>query len=179
MTREKPKLHSLSKSERLCNFTLKKILFEAGESFQLYPLKVYWKVLDLNLENHFFGQSPHQWQGLSGCDTTRRLQNPSYPHRKLPSNAFFPMPAQCLLGVSGRVHKKATQRNYLKRLLREAYRQNKQDFYSFLQSKEVLCIVGFIYTGKTQLSFAELEKKILLSLQRIQEKINADPTQCH
>lgn len=164
------KLHALTKNERLCNFTLKQLLFNEGEQFGQFPLRIYWKLIDPNLEQIFFNQSVTTIEPQEPA-TIFKQQNPSFPHKIIPANALFHTPAKCLIGVSGKAHSTAVARNHLKRLLREGYRQNKHDFYSFLQQINSFCILGIIYTGKPQLSYQELETKIIVSLQKIQEKI--------
>lgn len=166
------KLHSFSKQERLCNFTFKKLLFQEGEQFSQYPLRIYWKIIDKNLEDIFFSGSVTQFSENAGSRTSPFVQqNPSYPHKKVPSNALFTSPVQCLTGASGKVHKTAALRNQLKRLIREAYRQNKHEFYSFLEQVDGFCLLGIVYTGTTVLKYPELENKIIVSLQKLQQKI--------
>ena len=70
-------------------------------------------------------------------------------------------PNQVLFSVSKKKIKKATGRNYIKRRLKEAYRLNK----SLLPPAGLL--LGFIFVGEAGMSFAELEPKIKLVLQRL------------
>ncbi len=72
-------------------------------------------------------------------------------------------PLQLLVTVSRRNHKKAVDRNHLKRLMREAWRKNK----ALLKDQDVKCHVGLIYTAKDVLPYAEIEGKIILILQRL------------
>jgi ribonuclease P protein component len=164
------KLHGLTKSERLCNFSFKNLLFKEGNSFHVYPCKVFWKLIEPNLEPIFFGKSVTQFQG---ADTNHpfRIQNPSFPFKRVPPNALFTHPAKCLFGVSSKVHKSAVERNHLKRLLKESYRQNKVPFYAFVQGTGSWCLLAIIYTAKSALPYHEIEAKIIVSLQKLQEKI--------
>lgn len=164
------KLHGFSKSERLCNFTFKKLLFSQGQSFQQYPFKIFWKTLDFNLEKIFFSRSVIQYAVPAGKHTAH-AQNPSFPHKIIPRNALFSHPAQCLVGVSAKAHKSAAMRNHLKRLIRESYRQNKAPFYSFLTNNNKLCLVAIIYTAGQPMEYQDIESKIIVSLQKIQNKI--------
>jgi ribonuclease P protein component len=180
-TAARRKLHGLSKSERLCNFSFKNILFKEGNSIHVFPLKVYWKLIDTNLESIFFGKSVTEFQGIpSSSPHPYRLQNPSFPLKKIPPNALFTHPAKCLFGVSSKVHKSAVDRNHLKRILKESYRQNKAPFYSFLEGIDSWCLLALIYTAKPALPYHDIEAKIIVSLQKIQEKIiehqNSDST---
>ncbi len=175
----KQKLHSFSKDERLCNFTLKKILFNQGEQFGEYPFRVYWKVINPNLEEVFFRESLVSFLGDKEIrNDFLKTQNPSFPFKKIPANAVFKSPAKCLTGVSSKVHKSAVQRNKIKRLIKEGYRNNKQTFYSFLNERNCLCIIGFIYTAKTLMPLRDLEAKIVVSLQKIVEKISEQQGTC-
>ncbi len=69
------------------------------------------------------------------------------------------------------MHKSAVVRNNLKRLTKESYRQNKVAFYSFLETTNTHCLPALIYTAKPMLTYAEIEEKIIVSLQKIQQKI--------
>ena len=75
-------------------------------------------------------------------------------------------PNQVLFSVSKKKIKKATGRNYIKRRLKEAYRLNK----SLLPSSGLL--LGFIFVGEAGMSFAELEPKMKLVLQRLPNELS-------
>lgn len=81
-------------------------------------------------------------------------------------------PVKIAFGVPKRNFKQAVKRNRIKRLLREAYRHHKQDFYSSLGLKSVKIVVMFIYTGKEVPVYAEAEGKIILSLRRLLNAID-------
>jgi ribonuclease P protein component len=166
------KLHGLSKSERLCNFTLKNQLFNQGNSFHNYPYRVFWKTLEINSESVFFEDPLTVFEGDQ--EHGRQIliqQNPSWPFRKIPENGLFPYPCKCLFGVSTKIHKSAVVRNRLKRITREAYRQNKEPFYTFLEKNNRHCLIAFIWTARETLSYSDAEAKIIVSLQKIQQKI--------
>jgi ribonuclease P protein component len=166
------KMHSISKSERLCNFTFKNLLFDKGNVIQAYPLKVFWTTLETNLEPVFFTKSISEYQGSpDSLRGGKSLQNPSFPLKKIPSNAFFTHPAKAMFGVSKKVQKKATDRNHLKRLIKEAYRQNKAPLYTFFEQMNQWCLIAIIYTAKPIVSYHEIETKIIVSLQKIQQQV--------
>ena len=66
---------------------------------------------------------------------------------------------------------KAVQRNKLKRRIREAYRKNKHLLYAFLKKKNLHIALMVIYTDKQELSYKEIEQKMVLSLQKLIGKI--------
>lgn len=77
-------------------------------------------------------------------------------------------PASILISISKYNFRKAVVRNRLKRQCREIYRKNKNQLYGFLETKGVNCVFALIYSAKDNLSYTELEKKIILILQRLQ-----------
>jgi ribonuclease P protein component len=79
-------------------------------------------------------------------------------------------PAQILISVSKRNFKQAVERNRIKRLIRESYRKNKEKLYHQRADRQQQLLIGLIYTAKTILSYAEIESKIILILQRLNEQ---------
>lgn len=79
-------------------------------------------------------------------------------------------PVQVLVSVSKRKFKNATDRNKVKRLIREAYRLNKNPLFKHLSASKKYTVIGLIYTGETILPFAQIESKIILILQRLIEQ---------
>lgn len=77
---------------------------------------------------------------------------------------------QILITVSKKNFKRAVDRNRIKRLIREAYRINKSPLVDVASEKRVLITIGLIYTAKTILPFPEIESKIILLLQRLNER---------
>lgn len=75
---------------------------------------------------------------------------------------------QVLISVSKRYFKRATDRNRLKRQIREAYRLNKQALYQNTgQSPRLL---GILYIGKEKKSFDTIQKKLISGLERCLSK---------
>lgn len=77
-------------------------------------------------------------------------------------------PLKLLITVSKRNFPLAVRRNAIKRLIREAFRLNKQHFVTFLESTHRQCNFCIIYTGSGNDSLKQMESKILLILQRLQ-----------
>ena len=78
-----------------------------------------------------------------------------------------PSPAQVLFSVPKAIIPKATERNLLKRRMRESYRKHKFILYDSLNSTEKGMILVIIYANKEILSMKEIQEKIILILQRL------------
>jgi ribonuclease P protein component len=79
--------------------------------------------------------------------------------------------ASIMVSVPKKRFKRAVKRNRLKRLIREAYRLNKQDLSAKLNEKELQIHLAFNYVSDEVLDFAQIEKKMKVALQRLIEKI--------
>lgn len=77
-------------------------------------------------------------------------------------------PVQVLISVSKKNFKHAVDRNRIKRLVREAYRKQKYLLYDSLLLKEKKIVLALSYIAKEELSYAEIETKIIVTLQRLQ-----------
>jgi ribonuclease P protein component len=77
------------------------------------------------------------------------------------------IPAQVLFIVPKRNHKKAVARNRIKRLMREAYRHNKADLYTALQSENKQLMLVFIYTNREMPQYRQAERKIKQAIHRL------------
>jgi len=87
---------------------------------------------------------------------------------KWPEKREFP--AEILISVSKKNFKHAVKRNKIKRLIREAYRRNKEIVWETMQNKETTLLISFIYVADNVLSYEEIEKKIILILQRLKKE---------
>lgn len=84
-----------------------------------------------------------------------------------PINFNTDYPAKILISVSRRNFHHAVDRNKIKRLIREAYRKNKYILNDFLQANNISYIFSIIYISKEILPYDELERKIILLLQKL------------
>ena len=93
----------------------------------------------------------------------------SSPIKVLWQNVFFESnyPAKVMITVSSRNFRKATDRNKIKRLIREAYRKNKNIIYEHLQKTSGKIAIILIYSGKIIIPYSKIESKIILILQRL------------
>ena len=77
-----------------------------------------------------------------------------------------------LFSVSKKNFKKAVLRNYHKRLLREAYRLNKNELFERVKNKDFGLNIVFSVTGMEKLNFYVINEKIKLILKRIMQDID-------
>lgn len=71
--------------------------------------------------------------------------------------------------VPSKIFKKATDRNLLKRRMREAYRKNKNEVLDVFAKSNKECLLMFIYSAPTIADYKEIENKIIVTLQRLQQ----------
>ncbi len=76
---------------------------------------------------------------------------------------------QVLFSVSKKKIKKASGRNFIKRRLKEAYRLNK----SILTHEGIL--IGVIFVGKPEMSFAEIQPKMIQALTKLNQELLQNP----
>ena len=67
--------------------------------------------------------------------------------------------------------KLATDRNVVRRRMKEAYRLNKAEIERFLVNKNRQLNVAIVYQNEKILSYKAIEKKIKLMLERLKEEI--------
>ncbi len=81
---------------------------------------------------------------------------------ELPTHA----PAQIAFAVPRRNLKRAVDRNRIKRLMREAYRTNKNELFAKLEGREQKIAWLVVYQGRADLDLRSTEQKITKALYR-------------
>ncbi|MBI4932118.1 MAG: ribonuclease P protein component [Bacteroidetes bacterium] len=168
--------HTFKKAERLTNKKTFDQLFKSGKSIVVPPFRWVW--IEIASPKHQV-QSPKSKEAASiGCSLG------------IWSLEFETWNLKLGISVPKKSFSKAVQRNRIKRRIREAYRKNKHLLYPEGQKKmsngvyEVLyrrygnpqkknlsIALMIIYTEKTELPYSEIEKKMLVSLQKLVESI--------
>jgi ribonuclease P protein component len=72
-----------------------------------------------------------------------------------------------LFSVSKRKFKKAVDRNFVKRRIKEAYRLNKH----LITLPNIELNIGFIYVAGNLMEFSEIQPKIILCLKKLQAEL--------
>jgi len=82
-----------------------------------------------------------------------------------------PKNPQILISVPKRNFKNATDRNYIKRRIKEAYRLHKYILLNLLEEQNISLFIGFIYRDSRKKSFRQIEENILHSLEIVASKV--------
>lgn len=78
-----------------------------------------------------------------------------------------------LVSVSKRKFKRAVKRNRVKRLIREAYRLNKQPIADLLKANNKRMDVAFLYLKDELPAYADIEKSILKTINQLSERLSS------
>lgn len=145
--------NGLSKAERLKSRKQTDALFASGKSFFVHPIKV---VYQLHRPDNTVTTTP-----VAKSSTTNHQSS------------------IVKIGVSAskRLFKKAVDRNRIKRLLREVYRQQKHPLLATCEQKGLLMHVFFVYTHKQMPTYDELLPKMNQCLHRLQQIVNQQPSE--
>lgn len=79
-----------------------------------------------------------------------------------------------LTSVSKRHFKRAVKRNRVKRLIKEAYRLNKQEFAMIADTSNSSLDIAFLYLKAELPDYAEIEKAMLKTISTLREKIQKE-----
>ncbi len=113
------------------------------------------KIEDLYLKGHSFLMYPIlvHWK----CEEVQDVKD------------AFP---RLVIGASKKKLKKAVDRNKAKRLIREAYRKNKEELIKLLEKSPFEMHISIIYTANEILSYQEIESKIIAMIIRLKNNLN-------
>ena len=77
------------------------------------------------------------------------------------------VPVQVVFTASKRKFKRAVDRNFVKRRLREVYRKHKLPFYQVIEQKGITLAIAVMYTGSELPDMKQLEKSYAVLLKKI------------
>lgn len=86
------------------------------------------------------------------------------------------VPVQVVFTASKRKFKRAVDRNFIKRRLRELYRINKLPLYNALLLKNQTLALAIMYTGSELPTQQQLQKSYALLLKKIFDVLESTPT---
>jgi ribonuclease P protein component len=87
-------------------------------------------------------------------------------------NKTLESPLQAGFTASSRQFKKAVDRNRIKRILREAWRLQKNELQEILQREQKQLAVFIIYTGKEMPAFTKVHEQMAVILNKLIKRIN-------
>ena len=122
------------------------------------------------------GQTFRKPERLVNLKIIKQLVERGHPIKPTPFGLIWLMhglqvmnPVQVAFSVPKRNFRSAVDRNRIKRLMREIYRKNKTDIYSFISDKQLQLALLIVYTGRVIPKYSEVEHKLTLTLQRFVE----------
>lgn len=90
-------------------------------------------------------------------------------YRVLSADEKQDTPCRVLMNVPKRLHKSAVTRNHIKRKIKEAYRLDKNNFYTQLGDQRIQ--VALLYSSKEKLPYEEISAKWLKAKQRLLKEL--------
>ena len=100
----------------------------------------------------------------------KRLRFDPFSLVYLIGNHEFKTPFQVLISVPKKQFKRAHDRNYVKRRIREILRKNKS-FLDLQQADNNKILLAVVYNFNQQLTFAEMEQKLVAALEKLSTKL--------
>ena len=100
----------------------------------------------------------------------KRLRFDPFSLAYLIGNHEFKTPFQVLISVPKKQFKRAHDRNFVKRRIREILRKNKS-FLDLQQADNNKILLAVVYNFNQQLTFAEMEQKLVTALEKLSTKL--------
>ena len=101
----------------------------------------------------------------------KRYRNFPFSMSYLQGNFQFSAPFQILISVPKRQFKKAHDRNYVKRCIREIIRKNKELITNHQQRDNNKIVLSVIYNFNQVITFVEMEQKLVQALKMLSSKL--------
>jgi ribonuclease P protein component len=154
--------NTLGRAEKLKSRKQTELLFAGGKAFTAFPIRVVYRIVDSLQMTDDRDRVTGDVTKAIGMEVTGK-----------DSEGELAKAAAVQIGVSAssRHFKKATDRNRIKRLLREAYRLQKHPLMQAAQQKGVTLQVFFLYIDKTLPTFALVEDKMRYCLKRLRKVV--------
>jgi len=104
-------------------------------------------------------------------DNGKKFKNPSFLiiWQEIKDELLYPVTT--LVSIPKRKISKATQRNRLKRLIKECYRKEKKSLYDFVSSKGKKLKLAIIYQKSSSINYKEIDSEIKLIINRLKNKV--------
>ncbi len=77
-----------------------------------------------------------------------------------------------LISISKKRHKKATDRNRIKRQIRETYRLNKHNLYAYCNEEDINLILAINYISDKKEDFHMMNHKMSVALKKVQANLS-------
>lgn len=90
----------------------------------------------------------------------------------MPVNEKLDFPVKAGVGTSSRNFKKATDRNRVKRLLREAYRTEKMDLISYTAANQKQVAIFILYIDRVLPDYALIKSKMPIVIGKLIKQLN-------
>ncbi|HAK00352.1 MAG TPA: hypothetical protein DCM62_10025 [Bacteroidales bacterium] len=161
-------MNIFSKNQRLCSLRHKNDLFNKGKTFFVYPFKVFYCIYSIH-------PAPENVFSLSqeGAEFLQKHRMVDEIDPFFQQKDWLPHRIKLLITVSKKSHKRAIDRNRIKRLIREGYRTNRQHLTEALLTENQVCLLALSYSSRQILPFSEIERKIVVILHRIGESLQS------